>query len=786
MKEAVPGLLKKRINYTGGLDEISPVADISLDDAMEMENFRLSKDGKRIEKRKAVSTIYSLGLPIYGHTTYYDSDGVYCQLYVLSTSIRRRVGAAYETVHTFPTFTFVDGDVTVASNTITEASHPYSQTGAPAVLTTTGTLPAGLALATTYYVVRVDANTIKLATSRVNADKGTAVDITAAAGGGTHTITSTISHPVNIISAQGKHFIISEIDSRMIHTDKADYQIGIDAPDPATALSYAASGSSGGLSAGDYGYAITYARSGNYGCEGNPHMEFVPSSGAYTQGGASAHNDLTFGGTYTGTTDFASFQVHIDGVGTPNTFKYTFDGGTTWPGQKISLASTNYIANGIELYWGATTGHEAGDLWILAMKAYVVTATAGQSVALTNIPVSGDAQVDQRKIYRTLANGARYYWMATINDNTSTVYTDGHPDSYLGPRLSEDNDVLPNGKFSIWFDDRLWVLDAKNNIAYYSRADYPEEFDLDVRFITFRQQFSDDECTGWIVYKDALWVFKRRCMYVVIKQANGYGRYQYSGDIGCIAPWTIVEVNGKLMWLSHRGWEEFDGMNIPTRLSIPIDRTIKTATPATYDKFTSVHHADYSEVWLAISQASGSCIMVYNYMARKFYKFTFHAGYEDAYHTTWMGVVRDSTKALVLRMGNLVGNLMLGESGYKDLNATLITAKIKKPWLESAKYANYRYMETEFECPADMTLTLNVYVNFELAAARTHALLGSTPSATNIELRRPIRYVTELGQRGKYFCIEYTNAQNLGGELKINKTYLYHADTVFKGNISGD
>ena len=54
-------------------------------------------------------------------------------------------------------------------------------------LTTTTTLPAGLALATDYYVIKVTDLTCKLATSYANAVAGTAINITDA-GTGTHTI----------------------------------------------------------------------------------------------------------------------------------------------------------------------------------------------------------------------------------------------------------------------------------------------------------------------------------------------------------------------------------------------------------------------------------------------------------------------------------------------------------------------------------------------------------------------------------------------------------------------
>ena len=87
------------------------------------------------------------------------------------------------------TDTFVDGDVTVGTDIINVGSHPFT-TLQRVQLTTSGTLPTGLATSTNYWVIYVDANNIKLASSLANAQAGTAVDITAASGGGTHTITS--------------------------------------------------------------------------------------------------------------------------------------------------------------------------------------------------------------------------------------------------------------------------------------------------------------------------------------------------------------------------------------------------------------------------------------------------------------------------------------------------------------------------------------------------------------------------------------------------------------------
>lgn len=83
------------------------------------------------------------------------------------------------------TFT-ADASTDVCTWTSTASIPSNVLTGTRVRLTTTTTLPAGLSLATDYYVIRVSDTTFKLATSYANAVAGTAVDITDA-GTGTHT-----------------------------------------------------------------------------------------------------------------------------------------------------------------------------------------------------------------------------------------------------------------------------------------------------------------------------------------------------------------------------------------------------------------------------------------------------------------------------------------------------------------------------------------------------------------------------------------------------------------------
>jgi len=115
------------------------------------------------------------------------ADGTHFNVPDLRSRVPIGVGAG-----TFTT-TFASTDVNTGTDVITVPSNTALQTGVKLQLTTSGTLPTGLSLATDYFVIRVSATTIKLASSLTNALKGTAIDITGA-GSGTNTITVTLTN----------------------------------------------------------------------------------------------------------------------------------------------------------------------------------------------------------------------------------------------------------------------------------------------------------------------------------------------------------------------------------------------------------------------------------------------------------------------------------------------------------------------------------------------------------------------------------------------------------------
>jgi hypothetical protein len=83
---------------------------------------------------------------------------------------------------------FATTDVDTTAETITVTAHGFSNTH-KVTFSSTNTVPGGLTAGTAYWVIRVDANTIKVASSEANAWAGTAINLTSQ-GAGTHTITT--------------------------------------------------------------------------------------------------------------------------------------------------------------------------------------------------------------------------------------------------------------------------------------------------------------------------------------------------------------------------------------------------------------------------------------------------------------------------------------------------------------------------------------------------------------------------------------------------------------------
>jgi len=529
---------------------------------------------------------------------------------------------------------------------------------------------------------------------------------------------------------------------------------------------------------GIYRYAVTYARSGNYPNESNP-IKAVVGTATLTGSGL---DDLTTGGTYTGNEDI-TIRVEIDAAAATDTMKWSEDGGQTWNSTGIPLTSTVYLPFGIELTWGATTGHTAGDYWDFTCDSLTVNPT-NQKVALSSIPTSSDAQVDQRKIYRTQPGGTSYYLVAIINDNSTTTFVDNIPNALLGAPMSEDNDIAPLGKYSEWWDGRLWIADQDENLVYHSKTWVPDSFDTNKRYVSVRRGISDDEIMNMVDFSSHLYVLKRSGITFVRRKLTGfYGVYDGPGANGCIAPWTLLEAYGLLMYLSFRGWEVYNGQDSFSILfSKSVMNTVKSLdkTKAEYAMAARLNSRD--EIWLSIPDRTGGAsatTVVLNKTRSAFYTFSFSKT------PSCLCEVRDSSKEIQLVMGTRDGYVGTTESGTQDFS-TNITATVRTGWWKFPKYQNFPMTEVEYECPTDKNLTFNQYVNFDKDTKRTKVLAGATPASTDQSIRLPIKNRIKTAIRGKYLAFKFSNAENIGSTVKLNWFKQFYAPMSRKGEIKGD
>lgn len=175
----------------------------------------------------------------------------------------------------------------------------------------------------------------------------------------------------------------------------------------------------------------------------------------------------------------------------------------------------------------------------------VIVTVTNQQVDLTNIPVSTDQQVTERRIYRTTGNGAAYFLAATIADNTTTVFTDNLPDGLLEPTALKFDNIDPSGcDFDLrqcagphhgrmwWSDDRRLGHGGR---VYYSPAGRPEAIQ---GFIDVTSH--DDPTHRIILWNGALWCFTKDKLFEIVGTDEPFTARQVHGAAGTKFPWSVV------------------------------------------------------------------------------------------------------------------------------------------------------------------------------------------------------------------------------------------------------
>jgi hypothetical protein len=229
-----------------------------------------------------------------------------------------------------------------------------------------------------------------------------------------------------------------------------------------------------------------------------------------------------------------------------------------------------------------------------------VTLSAAGGIDLSAIPTSSDTQVIARKIYRTVADGSLYLYLARLNDNTTTTYSDTTPDLSLGstdpPVAGSVNvDNSPPPKAGIVKKWKRTVFLAGNPTApetvYFSEDDEPQSFP------TNNAVQLDGKITGLYETLSGLVITTENGTWQCIGNNPDFQFDKILEEVGCVGRRACGEAR---LWgyMSDRDGVYLYDLNEPIKI-----------TEAIRDKFDSINEANIEFMHITHAKSINSLLL---------------------------------------------------------------------------------------------------------------------------------------------------------------------------------
>lgn len=210
------------------------------------------------------------------------------------------------------------------------------------------------------------------------------------------------------------------------------------------------------------------------------------------------------------------------------------------------LPAGNYY--GVYTYYNSYTGVESNP----SPPSLVLALGASRLINWGNVTVSTNPQVNQRRLYRTIANQTNeYYYVGTINDNVTTVLAGENVSiAAMDRSVSFDNGRLTTPTYGFFhlalWRDRLFVTDGL--YVYYSELGLAECFNVAENIL--KVNTSDGQLvTGLCAWDERLVIAKANQMMLL----SGYGPSSFSLSTltdkhGCLDRDSLATAEGTLFW----------------------------------------------------------------------------------------------------------------------------------------------------------------------------------------------------------------------------------------------
>lgn len=205
---------------------------------------------------------------------------------------------------------------------------------------------------------------------------------------------------------------------------------------------------------------------------------------------------------------------------------------------------------------------------------------ASEEIRWSSLPVAPVSfGVESRRLYRTEAGTSTYKRLATINDNTTTIYDDNSSDSELGIAAPTDNGEPPQYSAILYHNNRLFMNDPANpNFVWYSDLANPYV----VQTTNFRRvgDNTTDIVRGFKRYENHVLVVCDHSEYLIYMpdadDAN-WSDIRIKSSYGCKSPFGMVEYNNKILFPAMQS-DKFVGFGAISGTSIDPSATLLTVS----------------------------------------------------------------------------------------------------------------------------------------------------------------------------------------------------------------
>lgn len=314
-------------------------------------------------------------------------------------------------------------------------------------------------------------------------------------------------------------------------------------------------------------------------------------------------NDATYGGNYIG--NGQTYVVQIDGTGTPDTFKWSDDGGSTWKATGVHIVAGAITLNhGVTITFAATTGHTSTNHWNITPTGVLTTVASNPPhgnvmiwfnnfmFILNNVKVSstlytedifwsslGDPNTyDTTTDHTTVPGDGQLITAVPLGDNLvlfkerSIQYLTGFSNnsfaiasnaSSYASASEEVGCLAPYGACQV--GNEVWFIDNEANIRRVTRTDF-DAFRHDI--VSTKIRASLNKINKGQIAKAQMWVWDNKVFCSLPNGTDTVNSIVFVFDILASRRISQSPYFPEEAWTSYTGWNPARAITYPTNITM--------------------------------------------------------------------------------------------------------------------------------------------------------------------------------------------------------------------------